>query len=147
MLLIAIGIWRLTAGTSLDPAEIASLQAQFKQLQARTDATLNLVHEVLEEERKQRRLDELEAQLASIPDPLEEMQKQADKTAFILVYQANRMHQELNQKDSAVRTYNRVIQLFPQNRWAEVARKRLSEIENRKINKTFNETNLKGDSI
>jgi uncharacterized protein YoxC len=150
MLLIALGIWRLTAGnagTTLDPAEIASLQAQLKQLQARTDATLNLVREVLEEERKQRRLDELEAQLASIPDPLEEMQKQADKTAFILVYQANRMHQELNQKDSAVRTYNRVIQLFPENRWAEVARQRLAEIENRKINKTFNKTNLKGDSI
>jgi TolA-binding protein len=130
MLLITLGIWH-----------------QVKQLRARTDAALKLIQEVLDEERRQRRLDELEAQLASIPDPLEEMQKQADKTAFILVYQANRMHRELNQKDSAVRTYNRVIQLYPQNRWAEVARQRLSEIENRKINKTFNKTNLKGDLI
>jgi len=150
MLLIALGIWHLTTrttGTTLDPEKIASIEAQVKQLQARTDAALKLIHEVLDEERRQRRLDELEAQLASIPDPLEEMQKQADKTAFILVYQANRMHQELNQKDSAVRTYNRVIQLFPQNRWAEVARQRLSEIENRKINKTFNKTILEGDLI
>ena len=150
MLLLALGIWHLTtrtAGTTPDPDKIASIEAQVKQLRARTDAALKLIQEVLDEERRQRRLDELEAQLASIPDPLEEMQKQADKTAFILVYQANRMHRELNLKDSAVRTYNRVIQLFPQNRWAEVARQRLAEIENRKINKTFNKTILEGDLI
>jgi outer membrane protein assembly factor BamD (BamD/ComL family) len=84
---------------------------------------------VLEKEQKQRSLDELEAQLASIPDPLEEIQKQVDKTAFILVYQADRLYRELNRTDSAVETYNRVIELFPKNRWAQVARQRLSEIE------------------
>ena len=150
MLLIALGIWHLTtgtAGTTLDPEKIASIEAEVKQLQARTDAALKLIHEVLDEERRQRRLDELEAQLASIPDPLEEIQKQVDKTAFILVYQADRMYRELNQTDSAVEAYNRVIKLFPENRWAKVARQRLVEIENRKFNKTFNKTNLKGDSI
>jgi outer membrane protein assembly factor BamD (BamD/ComL family) len=88
---------------------------------------------VLDEERRQSRLNELEAQLASIPDPLEEVQKQVDKTAFILVYQADRLYRELNQTDSAVENYNRVIKLFPENQWAKVARQRLSEIENRKI--------------
>jgi outer membrane protein assembly factor BamD (BamD/ComL family) len=91
---------------------------------------------VLDEERRQSRLDELEAQLASIPDPLEEMQKQVDKTAFILVYQADRQYRELNQTDSAVENYKRVIELFPDNRWAKVARQRLSEIKNDKSNKT-----------
>jgi TolA-binding protein len=110
-----------------------SIESQIKQLQARTDAALNLIEEVLAEERRQRRLDELQAQLASIADPLEEAQKHLDKTAFILVYQADRMYRELNQTDSAVEAYNRVIELFPQNRWATVARQRLSEIENRKI--------------
>lgn len=150
MLLLALGIWHLTtrtAKTTPDPEKIASIEAQVKQLRVRTDAALKLIHEVLENERRQRRLDELEAQFASIPDPLEEMQKQADKTAFILVYQADRMYRELNLTDSAVQTYNRVIQLYPQNRWAEVASQRLSEIENRKINKTFNKTILEGDLI
>jgi tetratricopeptide (TPR) repeat protein len=109
------------------------LENQIKQLQARTDAALNLIREVLDEERRQSRLNELQAQLASIPDPLEEVRKQVDKTAFILVYEADRLYNELNQTDSAVENYNRVIELFPENRWAKVARQRLSEIENRKI--------------
>ena len=112
--------------------KIALLETRIKQLQARTDAALGLIQEVLDEERRQSRLDELQAQLASIPDPLEEIENQADKTAFILVYQADRLYRELNLTDSAVENYNRVIKLFHENRWAKVARQRLSEIENKK---------------
>lgn len=138
VVLIAFGIWSLT-GTPADQTheqgKVASLQTEIKQLQAQTDATLKLIREVLENQRRQHRIRELEAKLASIPDPLEEMQKQVDKTAFTLVYEANRMYGELNQKDSAVQTYNRVIELFPQSKWADVARRRLSEIQNNSINK------------
>jgi len=132
VILIVLGIWSFTTITveTREQKKIASLQVQIKQLQARADATLKLIREVLEDERRQRRLDELKAQLASIPDPLEEIQKQVDKTAFILVYQADRMYRELNRKDSAVEAYNRVIELFPQTQWAEVARQRLLEIQN-----------------
>jgi TolA-binding protein len=134
VVLIAAGIWTMrTAVITREQKKIASLENQVKQLQASTDAAINLIHEVLEEERKQRRLDELEVQLASIPDPLEEIQKQVDKTAFILVYQADRLYRELNQTDSAIENYIRVIELFPKNRWAKVARQRLSEIEKQKI--------------
>ena len=138
VVLIAFGIWRLT-GTPADQmyeqVKVAALQAEIEQLQAQTDATLKLVREVLERQRRQRRIAELEAKLASIPDPLEEMQRQADKTAFTLVYQANRMYDELNQKDSAIQTYNRVIELFPKSKWADVARRRLAEIQNSLGNK------------
>jgi uncharacterized protein YoxC len=134
VVVIALGIWSFTAKKARDRQRIIALEAQIKQLQVQTDATLSLIRQVLEEERKQRRLYELRAQLASIPDPLEEIQKQVDKTAFILVYQANRMYSELNQKDSAVQAYKRVIELFPQSRWAEVARQRLSEIQNNQLN-------------
>ena len=136
VVLIAVGILSLavrTTETTQEQEKIALLETQLKQLQARTDATLNLIQEVLADEQRQQRLDELEAQLASIPDPLEEIQKQVDKTAFILVYQADRMYRELNRTDSAVETYNRVIELFPKNRWAQVAREQLSEIEKQKI--------------
>ncbi len=138
VVLIAAGIWNLAIRTTEKTQEkekIALLEIQLKQLYVRTDAALNLIQDVLEKEQKQRSLDELEAQLASIPDPLEEIQKQVDKTAFILVYQADRLYRELNRTDSAVETYNRVIELFPKNRWAQVARQRLSEIENRQFNK------------
>jgi tetratricopeptide (TPR) repeat protein len=141
VVLFALGIWSYTARKARDQQRIVALEIQIKQLRAQTESTLNLIREVLDEDRKQRRLSELQAQLASIPDPLEEIQKQVDKTAFILVYQANRMYRELDQKDSAIQAYNRVIELFPQNRWAEVARQRLSEIKNNQHN------NSKGDLI
>jgi hypothetical protein len=141
IVVIALGIWGFTAKKTRDRQRIVALEMQIKQLKNQTDATLNLVREVLDEERKQRRLNELQAQLASYTDPLEEIRKQVDKTAFILVYQANRMYRELDQKESAIQAYNRVIELFPQSRWAEVARQRLSEIQNDQTN------NSKGDLI
>ncbi len=135
LIMVALSISALmfrTAEPTREQEKIALLETQIKQLQARTDAALGLIQEVLEEERRKSRLDELQAQLASIPDPLEEVQNQIDKTAFILVYQADRLYRELNQTDSAVENYNRVIELFPENRWAKVARQRLSEIQNKK---------------
>ena len=124
-----------------EQGKITMLENRIKQLQARTNASLSLIQEVLEEERRRSRLDELEARLASVPDPIEEMQKQMDKTAFILVYQADRLYRELDQTDSAVENYKRVIELFPENRWAKVARQRLEQIENKKSDKS----NSKGD--
>jgi TolA-binding protein len=145
VLMVALGVLTVmfrTAEPKPEQEKIATLENQIKQLQVRTNAALSLIQEVLEEERRRSRLVELEAQLASIPDPIEEIQKQVDKTAFILVYQADRLYRELNQTDSAVENYKRVIELFPENRWAKVARQRLSEIENEKSNKT----NSKGDT-
>ncbi len=141
VVLFAFGLWSYTARKARDQQRIVALEMQIKQLRAQTESTLNLIREVLDEDRKQRRFYELQAQLASYSDPLEEIQKQVDKTAFILVYQANRMYRELDQKDSAIRAYNRVIELFPQSRWAEEARQRLSEIKNNQHN------NSKGDLI
>lgn len=135
VLMVALGVLALmfrTTEPTREQEKIALLETQIKHLQTRTNAALGLIQEVLDEERRQNRLDELQAQLASIPDPIEEVQNQVDKTAFILVYQADRLYRELNQTDSAVENYNRVIELFPENRWAKVARQRLSEIEKQK---------------
>jgi tetratricopeptide (TPR) repeat protein len=141
VVLFALGIWSFTAKKTRDRQRIITLELQIEQLRAQTDATLKLIREVLDEERKQRHLNELKAQLASYSDPLEEIQKEVDKTAFILVYQANRMYRELDQKEVAINAYNRVIELFPQSRWAEVARQRLLEIKKNQVN------NSKGDLI
>ena len=144
VLMIALGIWSITLRTTPTTPEqdkIASLENQVKQLQARSDAAMSLIREVLEQERRQQRLDKLEAELASIPNPLEEMQKQVDKTASMLVYQADRLYRELNQTHSAVEAYSRVIRLFPENQWAQVARQRLKEIEDKRLKKS----DVKGD--
>jgi len=134
--LMGLGLASLKLKTSeptREQVKIASLEFQVKQLQASTDATLALIHEVLEDERRKDRLEELQAELASIPDPREEIEKQVDKTAFILVYQADRLYRELNETESAVETYERVIRLFPKNQWAAVARQRLAQIEGKNI--------------
>ena len=136
VLMVALSILAVmfrTAEPTEEQIKIALLEDQIKQLQTRTDAALSLIQDVLDEERRQNRLNELQARLAGIPDPLEEIRQQVDKTAFILVYEADRLYNELNQTDSAIDNYNRVIKLFPENRWAKVARQRLSEIKNRKI--------------
>jgi len=136
VLMVALSILAVmfrTAEPTPEQKKIVLLETQIKQLKARTDAVVGLVQEVLDQEQRQSRLDELQARLASIPDPIEEVRQQVDKTAFILVYEADRLYNELNQTDSAVENYNRVIKLFPENRWAKVARQRLSEIENKKI--------------
>lgn len=112
-----------------EPQKIASLEEQIQQLQERTDATLKLVQEVLERDRRQRRLAAVEAELASIPDPMEQLERQVDKTAFLLIYRADQLYRELNQTESAVAAYKEIIQLFPENRWAQVAKERLAEID------------------
>lgn len=128
------------------PERIASLEEQVEQLKAQTDATLKLVQEVLEKDRQQRRLATLEAELASIPDPVRQMEQQVDRSAFLLLYQADRLYKELNQTESAVAAYKEVIQLFPTNQWADVARERLSQIEQRQINKSEDKGEAKCES-
>jgi len=115
------------------------LEAQVKQLQAQTDATLRLVQNVLAKERQERHLASLEAELSSIPEPMVEIERQVDRTASILVYKADRLYKELHQTESAVAGYKEVIQLFPTNRWADIARERLDQIEQRQINKSDKE--------
>jgi hypothetical protein len=118
----------------VQPQRVVSLEERVEQLQAQTDATLRLVQEIVERDRQERRLAALHAELASIPDPMQEIERQVDKTAFILVYQADKLYRELNRTESAVTAYKEVIQLFPHNRWADVARERLSEIEQEEMN-------------
>jgi len=143
---VLVGISALVTHTSPVPPQpqerrIASLETRIEQLRAQTDATLQLVQEVLATDRQERRLAALEAELASIPDPRLEIERQVDKTAFILIYQADKLYNELGQTESAVEAYKELIQLFPKNRWAGVARERLSQIEQRQ----FNKSNIQGE--
>ncbi|UCD48718.1 MAG: hypothetical protein JSW27_14430 [Phycisphaerales bacterium] len=146
VLLLGFGAWtlrfRLGVPASPHPDRIASLEEQVRQLHAQTDAALKLVQEVLAQERQQQRLEALEAKLASIPDPTAEIERQVDRTAFMLFYEADKLYRELNQTESAVEAYEQVIRLFPDNQWAHVARERLAEIKQVRINKS----NTEGDA-
>lgn len=127
-----------------EPKQVASeIEIRIKQLQESTDNVLNLIQEINEQEREQKRLNELKAELAAIPDPIQKVNEELDRTAFILVYAADKMYKELNLTGSAVETYKRVIKLFPDNQWAQVARERLEEIKERRNNNNSSKGNTK----
>lgn len=129
---VAVGLWTVCVRTGDRRPEIeriASLEEQVKQLQARTEAALKLVQDVVAQERQQQRLDALEAELAGIRDPDEQIREQTDKAALALLYQGDRFYRELNQPQSAIDAYEQVIRVFPKSRWAEEARQRLAKIK------------------
>jgi tetratricopeptide (TPR) repeat protein len=119
---------------TLSPQQLASLQQDIKRLNAAADATLKLVTEVIERQNKIENLQRLNAQLASYGDPLQEIKDKIDETAFVLVYNADRLYNELDQKEKAVESYKRVIEFFPDTTSAGLARQRLSEIQKTQIN-------------
>ncbi|MHC4757239.1 MAG: tetratricopeptide repeat protein [Planctomycetota bacterium] len=135
-LLVAVSITLTIAyshKTRTEQQKIIALETRIKQIQADADATLNLVRQVISQQQQQQKLDELNAQLAAIPDPIEEMNQQIERTAFILLYQADR-YGELNLKQSAIDSYNRLIELFPQTDSAQKAKQKLENIELNSIN-------------
>lgn len=138
IILAGLGLFTFTKKTSpkpLTPEQVAALNAQIKDLNARLDSTLKFVQEVIAKERAQDKLDQLNAELASIPDPIEEMNKKIEKTAFILLYYADKGYEEFRNADDAEISYNRVIALFPQTLSARLAKERLEKIRNNPVNK------------
>ena len=121
--------------TKTEQQRIIALEARIKQLQADADATLKLVRQVIHQQQQQQKLDELNAQLAAIPDPIEELNREIERTAFILLYQADK-YRELNLKQNAIDSYNRLIELFPDTDSAQKAKQKLEKIN-------LNETNGK----
>ena len=114
--------------------QLAALQDQFRQLQSRTDAAIDLIHEVISREQKQQRLEALEAELLQRTDPVEDIDRRLDKTATLLLRQAERLHTEFDQTNSAIAAYKRVILLSPESPAAEVAAQRISQLQNSKTN-------------
>jgi len=119
---------------SMSPQQIASLEQQIKELNIRADATLKLVREVLDRQNKIDEIQKLNAQLASYGDPLQEIKEKVDEAALMTFLHADRLYNELNQKESAVDSYKSVIKYFPDTPSAEMAKQKLIEIEKTKIN-------------
>ncbi|MHC5161699.1 MAG: hypothetical protein ACYSO4_01035 [Planctomycetota bacterium] len=102
---------------------IVQLQQEVEELSRRTEQTLALVEKMLERQEQQ----DIEYRLASYQDPI---RKQVDEAAFILVYQADRMMEKYNNKETAIDYYNQVIERFGDTPSAQTARERLSQINN-----------------
>ena len=119
---------------SMSPQQIASLQQEIKELNIRAGATLKLVREVIGRQNKIDQIQKLNVQLASYSDPLQEIKEKVDETALTLFLHADRLYNELNQKESAIESYKSVIKYFPDTPSAELAKLKLLEIQKTKIN-------------
>ena len=108
--------------------DIAEIKAEIERLRRDADMRLALVHRTQEILEEMKRFEELKKQ-PPLPDAVANTRREVDKAAYTLVYQADRMCRELDLCDSAVVKYQRVVDLFPDSRWATVARQRLSELE------------------
>jgi hypothetical protein len=124
-----------------DSQRIAAIETQMKALQAKTEAALNLISELLEQDRISRQMAQHQTELAGIVGGMERARQQVDKTAFILLYQADQLYLHLNQSGDAAQKYQQVIRLFPQSRSAQIAQQRLNEIKD----KTDKQSKPKGD--
>jgi hypothetical protein len=101
-------------------------------------ATLDLQAELRELEAMQAdafaALDQLihsaQAQSASVPmpDPTAGVDLEVEQAARVLMYQADRLREELNLLQAAADSYRSVIELFPATRAAQTARTRLEQI-------------------
>ena len=138
---VAVALWPGRPQTSRPTAqapkaasheEVTRLRAKIAGLRAEADSRAAVVNQMLARLRQQDdHLEDLQRQLDR-PDPLAEVRRQIDRTAYIMVYQADHSRGELGFVDSPEQTYRRVIELFPDSRWADVARKRITEMQSGK---------------
>ncbi len=106
------------------------------QIGMQTEVLYAMIHRRCEAEQKNdllrrryERVAQLEAGLAAVPDPLQQVRAEVDKAARTMVTSADRMSLEPGLRRQAVRDYERVIRLFPDNTWAQVARNRLARMK------------------
>ncbi|MBE0536898.1 MAG: hypothetical protein IH624_14635 [Phycisphaerae bacterium] len=113
---------------------MASLEARVKSLETQVQISQRIVDAIRDHEQDQLRVRAMENELADIDDPLATLQRLEDRTAFVMVYEADRLYRQLNLTGSAVQAYKRVVELYPENRWGRIASERLRGIEENNAN-------------
>jgi TolA-binding protein len=124
----AVGLWRPKTKTETkEMNQVAVLQTDVRRLKEEINARMAFLEKILDQQEQRNRLAALERKLAAIGDPLEKMKRQADKTALVIYYYANRKLTELNLEKEAVAEFQQVIRLFPESIWAEKSQEKLQQ--------------------
>ena len=113
-----------------DAADEAALRAEITRLEVRADARIAEARHLLAIAAARRRRDEHLRRLARL-DAAERIAREAEETAFIIVYDADRLREQPGRTQSAIAGYREAVRLFPQTKWGEVARKKLAQIGTR----------------
>ena len=87
-----------------------------------------VVRELQGRQVQQEELARLEAQLAAIPDPLEEVRRQVEQAAYTIYSHAELRYGQMDLQESAIKDMEQIVKFYPQTRWARVAQDKLNEI-------------------
>jgi len=102
-------------------------ESQLRELRATADTQ----HATLERWRRshdtRRRLERVHATLAAAAPSPEVIAVERERAALILLDHADRLRLELKEEEAARAAYRRTIELFPDTRWAAVARQRMEQ--------------------
>ena len=152
---VGIGVWRMagdgddrlqkhgsaarTDDATLTPAlslegrggeeaeRIAEVEAELAELRSKIAMHEAVIERLLADEKYRQDLAEARAILAQ-PDPIEQLDRELDHTAYIIVLDANRKLELYDLRDSAADDYRSVIEQYPDSHWADVARQNLNDM-------------------
>ena len=110
----------------VDRMRVDRLRDEYKRLQITGDSKIALLRRVSELHDQQSRL----AAYAEAPhvDLARIAQSEAEVTARLIVYRADRIYREPPRRAAAIQAYQRAIALFPNTAWADIARQRLTQV-------------------
>lgn len=91
-------------------------------LDTEADARMAIVEHLVMAERRRD-----SARRIPAPDPMISVRREQDRAAYLLIYEAERLAQLSGEQARAAEEYRRVVALFPDTRWASVARERLAK--------------------
>jgi len=95
-------------------------EAGIRALTADADARLAVVERMTASARRQSIL----GAEAGATDPIETVRRQVDRAAYLMLLRADRVYGVTGRPGPAMATYRKVIRMFPQTPWAQVARQR-----------------------
>jgi hypothetical protein len=108
-------------------ADAASMLAESKQFAAQAEWHQSAANSLDGLRRRRERLARARERLAEAgADPV---MRERERAALALLDHADRLRRDLKQADAALATYRRTIELFPDTRWAHVARQRIDQLK------------------
>ncbi|HUT60849.1 MAG TPA: hypothetical protein VNA25_23630 [Phycisphaerae bacterium] len=105
------------------------IRAETAAIEAQIELHEELVARLAALERHQREIGRLRRELEA-PSAIERLQQELDRAAFAAMLRAEKTYRLDNRPQEATVYYRQVLRLDPASRWAELARRRLNEIEN-----------------
>jgi len=116
------------AGEQPSPPDEAELAAELARIDAEIAVTANGIDRMIAAERA-RDQERLLARLRMLPDQQERIRYEMQRAPLIIVTNADRMREDKLLRPFALAAYRRAIELFPDTLGAEIARKRLAEMQ------------------